>query len=148
MTVAFDIADIENIGQARHRTPQRGTPIPEDVVLVSADSHWLETGEVWTSRFPSHLRHKAPRVYWDDRDNLQLEIEGKNAFPAEYLEVAAFAEQVRGMWNIDARLEDLDAEGVAKELLFPQRLLVMLHYPDLEVREWVFRAYNRYISEI
>jgi predicted TIM-barrel fold metal-dependent hydrolase len=49
---------------------------------------------------------------------------------------------------MEPRLRDLDAEGMDKELVFPNGILEYLAYPDLEVREWVFRIYNQHLSEM
>jgi predicted TIM-barrel fold metal-dependent hydrolase len=45
-------------------------------------------------------------------------------------------------------MRDIKADGTDKELVFPNAILAMLHYPDLEVRELTFRIYNEYIAEI
>ena len=50
--------------------------------------------------------------------------------------------------DLDARLEQLAADGVDRELAFPNALLALLHFPDKALREACFRVYNEYIAEL
>ena len=47
-----------------------------------------------------------------------------------------------GLTNIDARLADLDIEGVEKELIFPQRLFGLFMFGKMMNRAETFAAYN------
>ena len=49
---------------------------------------------------------------------------------------------------MDARLKDLDVEGVEKELIFPQRLFGLYMVGDFELREEIFGCYNEHIAEV
>ncbi len=51
-----------------------------------------------------------------------------------------------GLNDIPARLQDLDAEGVEKELIFPQRLFGLFMFGDMQNREEVFGLYNEAIA--
>ena len=57
-------------------------------------------------------------------------------------------EDVPGCADIDARMSDLDTEGTHKEIVFANGLNLFLGYPDLEVRETVFRIYNQYLADL
>ena len=50
--------------------------------------------------------------------------------------------------DVDARLAALDAEGVHRELAFPNSVLAVFGWPDREVRELCFRLYNQHIAEV
>jgi predicted TIM-barrel fold metal-dependent hydrolase len=136
------------IGFPGDRTLQReGAPFPPGTRLISSDSHWLETGEVWTSRFPAHLADKAPRIVRTPK-GWNIEVGGRMRFPDVITEAQDTFERMPGMSQVAARLADLDAEGVEKELLFPQKALSLIREGDLEARGWVYRAYNQYIASV
>jgi predicted TIM-barrel fold metal-dependent hydrolase len=120
---------------------------PAGTRIISADSHWLE-GDLWVDRFPAHLRDKAPRMQFID-GGWVLTVNGKSMFPPEQNPVLCQSlECVPGMTNVEARLKDLDVEGVEKELLFPQRLFGLNMAGDIDFREHIYGAYNSYMSEI
>jgi predicted TIM-barrel fold metal-dependent hydrolase len=83
-----------------------------------------------------------------------LETEGRDlpqgtvviSADSHWLEGDVF-ECVQGMNNVPARMEDLDAEGVEAELLFPQKFFNLLRVDVLEEKEWVARAYNIALAE-
>ncbi len=52
-----------------------------------------------------------------------------------------------GLTNIEARLADLDIEGVEKELIFPQRLFGLFIFGKMMNRAETFSAYNEHIAE-
>ena len=52
-----------------------------------------------------------------------------------------------GLTNIEARLKDLDIEGVEKELIFPQRLFGLFMLGEMMNRPETFAAYNEHIAE-
>ncbi|HEY4343056.1 MAG TPA: amidohydrolase family protein [Parvibaculum sp.] len=144
----LEIPEMNLIGDATKRRAQREThKWPDGTTIVSADSHWLE-GDLWIDRFPPHLKEHAPRMRFED-GGWQLTVKGKNMMPPGG---SAFLctnfECVPGITSVAERLKDLDTEGVEKELLFPQRLFGLYMAGDIEMREWVFGAYNRYIAEV
>jgi predicted TIM-barrel fold metal-dependent hydrolase len=145
---SVSVAEIVGIGLPCDRTAQAtGGSWPAGTCIVSADSHWLEYGDVWKSRFPAHLRDKAPEIVetplgWNIKSN------GKLMFSDPIVEATATFESIEGMYDVTARLRDIDAEGVDKELLFPQKCLSLIREPDVECRTWVFRAYNEYIASV
>ncbi|HYB82421.1 MAG TPA: amidohydrolase family protein, partial [Mycobacterium sp.] len=50
--------------------------------------------------------------------------------------------------NIEARVRELAEDGVDKELVFPNAVLALFHYPDKDLRERIFRIYNEHIAEV
>ena len=50
--------------------------------------------------------------------------------------------------DIDARLRELESDGIHRELAFPNALLGLMGWPDKEVRELCFRIYNEHIAEL
>ena len=145
---AVSLPKMVGIGFPCDRTLEaEGAPFPPGTRLISSDSHWLETGDVWTSRFPAHLADKAPKIVRTPK-GWNIEVGGKMRFPEIITAAQDTFERLEGMSQVQARLADLDVEGVEKELLFPQKVLSLIREPDLEARGWVFRAYNQYIAAV
>ena len=45
-------------------------------------------------------------------------------------------------------MEGCAANGIDKELAFPNAVLALFHYPDKSMRERVFRIYNEHIADL
>jgi predicted TIM-barrel fold metal-dependent hydrolase len=140
----------EQVGQptATRRTPQaKQRDWPEGTVIVSADSHVFE-GDCWVDRFPEHLKDQAPRLVFKD-GGWDMTVGGKSTTPAPVATALCDAlECYPGFMDVEARLRDLDIEGVEKELLFPQRLFGLLMFGEIQHRAAVFDAYNAHIAEV
>ena len=74
--------------------------------------------------------------------------DGPAVFNAERAAGLKTVEDRRGTAIIEDRLADMDADGVAMEIAFPQLLPMFNRHPDLEAREWIFRVYNEYLAEV
>ncbi len=121
--------------------------LPESTVVVSCDNHFSVGEDIWFQRFPSHLRDKAPRV-WKGDGFWDMGIDGKSFYPPRVLKVLPLAEGRRGSFDLQSRLKDMADEGIDKELVYPNGVLLMLHHSDLQVREWSIRIYNEYVAEL
>jgi predicted TIM-barrel fold metal-dependent hydrolase len=147
---AFDFRnpDIADIGPFGNRRPQADVELrlPPDTCIFSADGHWEIDGDIFYENFPARLKDKAPRVWFDgyQRIGYRGEVE---AFPlgARALEIITRCNGDAS--NLDRRLADMSAEGVEKEICFPNTLTAFVRYPDLEVQENMYRVYNQYISD-
>jgi predicted TIM-barrel fold metal-dependent hydrolase len=119
---------------------------PERTVIISADSHMLET-DCWVDRFPEALRDQAPRMEFRD-GGYHLSVAGRQMTPTPIAADLCLAMECNpGLTNIQARLADLDIEGVEKELIFPQRLFGLFMFGEMTNRPEVFGAYNEHIAE-
>ena len=76
----LEIPEMVGIALSPERTPQAATqPWPEGTLIISADSHMLET-DCWVDRFPEHLKEQAPRMEFKD-GGYQLSVNGKQMTP-------------------------------------------------------------------
>ena len=123
--------------------------LPAGTLVFSADNHIELGADIWFDRFPAELKDRAPRIF---RANgmLNISVAGAPMLPDAYLSVLEPYARVPGFDSeqLDKRMRDLDAEGVDKELAFPNTLLMLLNYPDLDMRERCFRIYNEYLAEL
>ena len=143
----LEIPEMVGIALSPQRKPQAATrPWPAGTVIVSADSHMLE-GDYWYDRFPEDLREQAPRMAFKD-GGYHLSVAGREMTPpALAAALCTSLECTPGMTSIDARLADLDIEGVEKELIFPQRLFGLFMFGKMMNRAETFGAYNEAIAE-
>jgi predicted TIM-barrel fold metal-dependent hydrolase len=133
---------------AAKRKAQAGPNLwPAGTRIVSADSHMLE-GDLWIERYPEELKHRAPRMEFKD-GGWHFHVEGRPMMPQHV--AAGLCEAMEcnpGFLTVPPRLEDLDIEGVEKELIFPQRLFGLYMGGDFDMREHIFAAYNQHIAEV
>ncbi|WP_181721242.1 amidohydrolase family protein [Nocardia gipuzkoensis] len=123
--------------------------LPAGTEVFSADNHLSLAHDIFYERFPESLKDRAPRVWYED-GAYQLGRKGKSFLPGDFSHVLMQYDPLDGSGsaNLAARIADLRADGIAKELAFPNALLALLFYPDKEIRELSFRVYNAYIAEL
>lgn len=142
----LEIPEMVGIPLAAKRTAQAATRAwPEGTVIVSADSHMIER-DCWYDKFPKKLRSKAPRIEFKD-GGYHFSLGKMPMLPMEL--AAGLCEAMEcnpGLSNAEARLKDLDIEGVEKELIFPQRLFGLYIMGHDETREEIFSIYNEDIA--
>lgn len=127
--------------------------------IISVDDHLVEPPETFTGRMPSHLEDRAPRLIEDDGahvwiyDGQRIPNIGFNAVVGrpidEYsFEPARLEHMRKGAWNVDARVADMDLNGVYASVCFPsflpgfagQRLQLTTKDPELALA--ATRAWN------
>ena len=143
----LEIPEMIGIALSPARKAQAATrEWPEGTLIISADSHMLE-GDWWIDRFPDEIKHQAPRMAFVD-GGYQLTINGRQMTPPNVAAgLCTSMECNPGLTDVDARLRDLDIEGVEKELIFPQRLFGLYMFGTMMNREATFAAYNEAIAE-
>ncbi|MGZ5930986.1 MAG: amidohydrolase family protein [Rhizomicrobium sp.] len=142
----LEIPEMVGIPVAAKRKAQAKThEWPAGTVIVSADSHMIER-DCWYGRFPEAIRDKAPRMEFRD-GAFHFSCEGQQMIPVELANVLCEAMECNpGLSSVEARLKDLDIEGVEKELIFPQRLFGLYIMGQDQLREEIFAIYNEDIA--
>src|SRR5579859_6368764 len=150
-TISLRNPAADGVGLA-HARPLRGAHAarPKGAIVVSADNHWSLSEDPWMGRTPASMRDRLPSVWYEEARGLyQMGIGGKPSFLSPgIIESIKSIEDRKGSLFLPERLADLDADGIAMEIVFPQTLLMYFQHPDIEAREWIFRAYNEYIAEV
>ena len=102
-----------------------------DLILVSVDDHITEPPTVFENQLPADLLELAPRVIRTDDgsdvwlyEGVEIPNIGLNAVKGrvkeEYgLDPTAFDEMRKGCWDVHARIDDMNANGVLGSLGFP-----------------------------
>ncbi len=145
-----DISFAAGLGPTHLRTAQSGvSPLPAGTTVVSADSHLALAEDIWYENFPARLRDKAPRIWFDEEIGLfHIGVDGKSFYPQQSIPLVRSIEGRPSVRSMDIRMQDLDAEDVAMEIVFPQTVAMFFSWPDYEVREWIFRIYNEYVASL
>lgn len=134
----------------RHGHAGADTGLPAGTEVFSADNHISLSEDIFYEKFPPELQDKAPRIWYEDGAYMVGRAKGKTFLPLDFSRVLMQYDDLAGAatTNIDARIQELREDGVDKELAFPNAVLALFHYPDLELRERVFRIYNEYIAAV
>lgn len=129
-------------------------------LLISADSHVNEPGDLWTTRMPVPFRDRAPRVErFEQGDGWIFEgVEGPLPFglnacagqPPQLRQAWVRFEDVRsGGWDPAARIVEIDRAGVDAEVLYPTPRLsaAIFANEDGPYHLAMVQAYNDWLDE-
>jgi predicted TIM-barrel fold metal-dependent hydrolase len=126
--------------------------------IISADSHVNPPKDLWTRSAPAKLRERAPRVESTDQGDFWItdsQISGAIGLdasagrkPEDFKAHGLTYKDMRpGSYDPDARLADMDLDGVDAEVLYfggP----VTQYAKDPELRSFVVRTYNDWMAEL
>jgi len=141
-------------------------PDPAEVrfTIISVDDHLVEPPDMFEGRLPAAFQDRAPKVVVDQRGFEVWEFEGRqftqvgmNAVAGRQqsmrnLEPTRFADMRRGCWDIDARIHDMDLNGVWASLNFPSMITgfcgrVFAEIEDRELGWLTTRAWNDWMCD-
>ena len=156
---------LERFCTQRGRWPVTATFLPEpeprvrNYTIISVDDHLIEPAHCFEGRLPAALQDRAPHVVtlddgretWIYEDNFYPQV-GLNAVAgrpkAEWsMEPARFDEMRRGCYDIEARVADMDLDGVYATLCFPSLIAgfagtIFAKSKDAELGLAALRAWN------
>jgi predicted TIM-barrel fold metal-dependent hydrolase len=162
-----NMAEFGGSGERRGAVTFLPEPEPREVFcpVISTDDHIVEPPHMWDGRFPAKHAEQAPRVVETDDGGQRWLWEGDlianvgfNAVAgrpsSEYgFEPTRFDEMRRGAWDIDARLADMDVNGVWASVCFPSFLpgfvgqRISLAPSDADLGLAAMRAWNDWMLE-
>lgn len=147
---------------------------PSLLTIISVDDHVVEPPDMFEGRLPARFADRAPRVVHNDAgremwlfEGVEIPNFGLNAVSGrpqeEYgIEPTRFDEIRRGCWDVDARIDDMNAGGVLASMCFPSfpqfcgqifantddkelALVVLQAYNDWHVEDWAGAHPGRFI---
>jgi predicted TIM-barrel fold metal-dependent hydrolase len=140
-------------------------PSPREVkyTVISVDDHVVEPKHTFEGRLPAHLADRAPRIVenefghevWDFEGETYSQV-GMNAVAgrpkSENIEPCRFEEMRPGCYDPDARVSDMDINGVWAAVNFPSMITgfcgrVFFNANDPELGQACVRAWNDWIYE-
>jgi len=125
--------------------------------VVSADSHVVETPEIWSKYIDPAFRSRAPKVV-DQGGKETWIVEGLEPRAVSALVSAAgvksdklkqdgrIEDVVKGGWDPHARVKDMDLDGMDAEALYTS-MFSLFRVPDPALKAAVFRAYNDWMVD-
>ena len=150
--------------------PARTTLLPDPpaaertFTILSVDDHLIEPRDLFVGRMPDAFTASAPRVIEDEVGNELWDFDGHrypqvglNAIAGRpksewSLEPARFDEMRRGCYDADARVADMDLDGVYASLCFPSLIAgfagtVFARTSDPDLGLACVRAWNQWMHE-
>jgi len=124
--------------------------------VVSADSHVVEPYDLWTRRLAeTPFASRAPHMTGDAESTYVFQIDGLDPFPVGLAGAAGRpseslgpdGEMRSGGWDAVARLADMDADGVAAEVLYPSVGMSVAQSADRDYQLACIRAYNDWLVD-
>ena len=103
----------------------------DDMILVSIDDHIIEPPDVFEKHMPANLQDQAPKLLKDDTGKDQWIFQGESIGVPGLAAVASWpkdewdfnptdlSEMRPGCYDIDARIADMDANGMLAGMNFP-----------------------------
>jgi predicted TIM-barrel fold metal-dependent hydrolase len=139
-------------------------PQARSFTVISVDDHLTEPPDVFTKRFPEKLRDQAPKVVTQDDGTETWVYKGRNYADTGLSVVAGrpkeewtddvlnFDEMRPACWDVDARVRDMDVDGIWASLCFPSGAWgftgrVLSLNKDEEVGLAAIRAWNSWMIE-
>jgi predicted TIM-barrel fold metal-dependent hydrolase len=139
-------------------------PRPVRYTVISVDDHLVEPPHMFDGRLPGRLQDRAPRIVETDEGHQVWEFEGDsftqsgaNALAGRtrdtiHIEPCRFDQMRPGCWDIDARIRDMDINGVWASLNFPSQITgfcgrIYSQAKDPELGLAVTRAWNDWFYE-
>lgn len=146
----------------------------EDMILISVDDHVVEPPDMFDGHLPDKYRDLAPQMIQNANgddvwfyEGQELPNIGLNAVagkpPEEYgIEPTTFAEMRDGCYDIDRRIDDMNANGILGSMCFPSfpqfcgqlfsrtddksvALAMVQAYNDWHIDEWCGSYPGRFI---
>ncbi|MCB0994522.1 MAG: amidohydrolase [Acidimicrobiales bacterium] len=169
--MAISLDDLTSDGGFTQNVKGKFTFLPDPpraqrrYTIFSVDDHIVEPPNAFEGRVPAKFADRAPRVVTNDDGSEAWVYEGQEmpnvGFNAvvgrpvdEYsFDPTRFDQMRRGAWDIDARLVDMDLNGVYASLCFPsflpgfagQRLQQSTNDPELALA--MIRAWNDFMID-
>lgn len=111
--------------------------------VFSSDAHIVEPPNFFLDRMPAHLHAHAPNATRDDR--LMLQRIGERVVHTIRLGAGSLERPTKGQTDLTLRLEDMAADGVNAELLFPSYGLLIYFIEDAEAELSACQVYNDWL---
>ncbi len=129
--------------------------------IISADDHLFEPADLWTSRIDSRFKDRAPQLVrkgggevWvceGISGNSPSQGGGQAGLRFEEPEKLTFEDTFENMrpgsYDPQARLKDMDLDGVDVSVVYPTAGLMLFSVPDGQLLTAIFATYNDWAAE-
>ena len=127
--------------------------------IFDADAHVIEPPELWVERLDRALRDRAPRVEMDVRSQKGVFFLCEDSPPLRIGSMYAAGQDLRsqmeagmeacppGAYDPTVRLKDMDADGVAAQVLYTSLGFSLFGIKDPVLQRACFQIYNHWLAE-
>jgi predicted TIM-barrel fold metal-dependent hydrolase len=133
-----------------------------DYPVIDSDAHVQEPPDLWQKRAPAKLKARAPKVeqtpngdVWSFDDGRAMQPVGLTTCAGlSYLQYTPLGRSYAGIrpgcYEVAARLEDMQIDGIYAQVLYPSVTLggAKTYGNDPELQRFCVRAYNEWIGEL
>jgi hypothetical protein len=130
-------------------------------LVLSSDSHVFEPPDLWRNRIDRAFRDRAPRIERiDGGDHVVVEADqilsgiglisnagARFEAPETISAQGRFEDVLRGGYDPEQHLKDMELDGVAGEVLYPSQGLFYFKVADPALMSAIFRTYNDWLAE-
>lgn len=117
---------------------------PAGTRLVSSDDHLMEAPGLWEDRLKGPDKDRAPK-FWHDETGFHMTVEGVSydvpGLPFD------FPEGREGMWDVDKRLVDMDAEDIDASIIYHGRAAGLIRMADKDFFIRCIDVFNEWMAE-
>lgn len=117
---------------------------PAGTRLISSDDHLMEAPGLWEERLKGADRDRAPK-FWRDDTGFHMTVDGQSydvpGLPHD------FPEGREGMWDVEKRLADMDAEGIEGSIVYHGRSAGLIRMSDKDFFVRCMDAFNEWLAE-
>jgi predicted TIM-barrel fold metal-dependent hydrolase len=120
----------------------------------------MEPPELWRERIDPAFSDRAPHLvseddgdWWYSGNHKLLSVSGGTQAGLRFQDqaklglTARMGEVVRGAYDPTAKISDMDADGIQREVVYPTLGLRLWRLPDTALLSAIFRAYNDWIAD-
>ena len=128
--------------------------------MISSDSHFTETPDLWTKRIDKRYRDRAPHLeeqpqsdwWYVDGYRLSSIMSGVDPglrfeHPEAMRREGKFSEVIPGAYDPEAHIADMSRDGVAGEVFYPTLVRHFARLGDSAFLSAIYRAYNDWAAE-
>ena len=127
--------------------------------MISADSHFIEPPDLWTSRIDKQFAERAPRVVNGEQGAIFMApgmrpfaVGGTFSAGASGAELNAFAKKTNAAARPSGgdpgeRIKDQEIDGVQAEVLYTTLGMALFSLADIELQQACFKVYNDWAAE-
>ncbi len=126
-------------------------------LAISSDSHVVEPPGLWVDRIEPAFRDRAPRVvrrdgadYWQCQGATLASVGmmlSAGVEPSRIRPHIRYEEGHAGGWDPHRRIQDMAADGVVADVLYPSIALRIFEMQDIPLLNACLAAYNTWIAE-
>ena len=128
--------------------------------IFSTDSHVIEPPDLWAGKVDAAYRDRTPRLvpeaggdWWHVEGERVLSVNGGTHAGVRFQDPKAlklearWAEVIAGAYQPQAKLKDMDTDGIQGEVIYPTLGMHFFRIPDAGLARNIMRVYNDWLAE-